>query len=174
MTHTLDAHQRQRLAEHAVRHVAAGTGFTTIVTIGVSVDGVPVLTQNPFSARSLDASYGHLLDTAARVEREHPREAPAYACALVLPERDVAYLHYTDDDGAAHVLAVGRNPVNDPDTHAEVTAGLAAFLQAIQDTQPSHLPTGRAFLAQPGSELLTVPEPAPTDRPRGYQGRHHR
>jgi hypothetical protein len=87
--------QLRELAEQVVRHVAAGTGLTTIVTIGVSADGVPVVTIDRFTPQQLDASYERLLTTTADLVREHPSGTPASSCALILPDRDVAYLHPT-------------------------------------------------------------------------------
>jgi hypothetical protein len=172
MTNTVDSQEPRRIAEQVVRHIAAGTGFTTIVTIGLGADGLPVITHTGFSPTSLDASYRRLLETATSLQRRHPRGAPAYACALVLPERDVAYLHHQQTGtGLAQVLTVGREPVNDPDTHAEVSHGLAELMRALEATQPPPRPTGRAFLAQPGSQLVLLADPPP-GRPRGYQGRH--
>ena len=64
------------LAEQVVRHIAAGTGLTTIVTIGVSADGIPVITKEGFSPLHLDASYERLLLTTADLVRQSPRWHP--------------------------------------------------------------------------------------------------
>jgi len=171
MTDTPDTAELHDIAEQMVRHIAAGTGLTTVATVGMGADGIPVVARTGFSPHSLDASYGRLLDALARMQRRDPRGVPADACALILPERDVAYLHYPGTgDGLAQVLVVGRNPVADPTTHLEVSRGLATLMQALTDTQPPHRPTGSAFLADP-SATVTLLAPPP-QRPPGYRGRH--
>jgi len=172
MTRPQDSEELHHIAEQVVRHIAAGTGFTTIATVGVGADGVAVATKTGFSPVDLGASYGRLLDTAASLERRHPRGAPAYACALILPERDVAYLHHHQTgDGLAQVMIVGRSPVDDTSTHIEVSRGLATLMRALADTQPPHRPTGRAFLHDPSAQVVALP-PQPLQRPPGYHGRH--
>jgi hypothetical protein len=169
---TPDPRELRHIAEQMVRHIAAGTGLTTIATIGLSVDGMPVATRTAFSARRLDASYEALLDVAARMQRHHPRGVPAYACALILPERDVAYLHHHDTGNAlAQVLTIGRNPVHDPATQTGVSRGLAALMRALADTQPQHRPTGRAFLNDPTAQAVLLP-PMPAEHPTGHHGQH--
>ena len=161
------------IAEQVVRHVAAETGFTTIATIGMGADGTPVATRSSFSPRHLAARYGDLLDVLADRTRRHPPGVPAYACALILPERDIAYLHHHPPGrDLAQVLTVGRNPVQDPATRIEVSRGLAALMQALADTQPPHRPTGRAFLNRPSAQVVLLPPIPPTVPPD--QPGHHR
>ena len=172
MTDIPDSTELHHLAEQVVRLVAAGTGLTTIATVGVGADGIAVATKTGFSPHNLDSTYERLLDTAARLERRHPRGVPAYACALILPERDVAYLHHHQTgNGLAQVMTVGRSPVDDTSTHIEVSRGLATLMRALADTQPPHRPTGRAFLHDPSAQVVALP-PQPLQRPPGYHGRH--
>jgi len=163
MTDIPDSTELHHLAEQVVRLVAAGTGLTTIATVGVGADGIAVATKTGFSPHNLDSSYERLLDTAARLERRHPGGVPAYACALILPEHDVAYLHHHETGtGLAQVLTVGRNPVDDPYTRQSVQAGLEALMQAIGDTQPATRPIGRAFPPMtPGRMPNTSPRYGP-------------
>jgi hypothetical protein len=168
---------RHELAEQLVRHVAAGTGLTTIVTIGVSADGVPIVTREGFSQRHLDASYEQLLVITAQLVRQHPRGIPTSACALILPERDVAYLYHDDTgSGLAQVLTVGRNPVDLPTTRVEVSRGLHLLMQTLADTRQRPA-AASAFLADPTACLGLIPPPpqqpgAPApDRPE-HRGPH--
>ena len=161
------------IAEQVVRHIAAETGFTTIATIGMGADGTPVATRSSFSPRHLAALYGDLLDVFTDRTRRHPPDVPAYACALILPERDIAYLHHHQTTGQpVQVLTVGRNPVQDPATRIEVSRGLAALMRALADTQPPHRPTGHAFLNRPGARAVLLPPIPPTVPPD--QPGHHR
>lgn len=156
----------RELDERAVRHVAAGTGLTTIVTIGVGADAVPIISQERFAPQSLDASYERLLTVAADLARRHPRDLPAHACALILPERDVAYLHHHDTGTSpAQVLVVGRNPVDEPATRLQVSRGLATLMQALADTQPARPAAALAFLAHPAAHLDLLPPPPPPPPP---------
>lgn len=166
--------QLRELAEQVVRHVAAGTGLTTIVTIGISADGVPVVTIDRFGQQQLDASYERLLTTTADLVREHPSGTPASSCALILPDRDVAYLHHHDTGNRmSHVLAVGRNPIDLPTTGLEVSRGLAVLMQALTDTQPSRPAAATAFLANPTARIELLPPPSrPT--PPSPSGPEHR
>ena len=172
MVHPLGSDELHHLAEQAVRHIAAGTGFTTLATIGMGADGLAVVARSSFSPVDLKAGYGRLLEAAARLQRRSPRGVPAYACALILPERDVAYLHHQGArNRLAQVLTVGRSPVSDTATHIEVSRGLASLMSALTDTQPPHRPTGQAFLGDPSAHLVILPA-APPARPRGYHGQH--
>ena len=65
------------------------------------------------------------------------------ACALLLPDRDIAYLKHGTTPMTT--LTIGRNPIDDPETHQGVQAGLDALMQAIGDTQPTTRPGGRPF-----------------------------
>jgi hypothetical protein len=171
MSRPPDSRELHAIAELVVRHIAGGTGFTTIATIGIGSDGIPVIGNIGFSPQHLGASYEQLLDSYTRLEREYPRGAPAYACALILPERDVAYLHdHQTGDALAHVFTVGPNPVNDEATHQAVSRGLGALMRALADTQPPQHPTGRAFLRHPGARVVTL-GPMPQERPPGHHGR---
>jgi hypothetical protein len=164
---------RHELAEQLVRNVAAGTGLTTIVTIGVSADGVPVVTQEGFSQRHLDASYEQLLVITAQLVRQHPRGIPTWACALILPERDVAYLHHHDTGtGLAQVLTVGRNPVDLPTTRLEVSRGLHLLMQTLADTQQRPA-AASAFLADPTARIGLIPPAPPTPGQPERRGPHH-
>ena len=161
------------IAEQAVRHIAAGTGFTTIATIGMGADGVAVVSRTGFSPVQLNASYERLLNVAADLERRDPRGLPAYACALILPERDVAYLHQGQTGtGLAEVLTVGRSPFDEPVIRVEVSRGLAELMAALRETQPTNRPAGRAFAHEPGTEEVVLPPMPPVSRPPGYHGRH--
>ena len=159
----------RELAEQVVRQLAAGTGLTTIVTIGMAADGIPVITREGFSPRDLDASYERLLVVTADLVRRSPRGIPTSACALILPERDVAYLHHHDTGtGLAQVLPVGRNPIDLPTTRAEVSRGLSTLMHALTDTQQRPA-AASAFLAVPTARIglipFTRPAPPPPDGP---------
>jgi hypothetical protein len=173
MTSDPDPDELRHIAEQVVRHIATETGFTTIATIGVGADGMPIVTRSSFTARHMAARYGDLLDVFADHTRRHPPGVPAYACALIAPERDIAYLHH-DQAGAelAQVLTIGRSPDPDAATHIEVSRGLAALMAALTDTQPPHRPTGHAFLHRPDAQAVLLP-PTPPTLPPDQPG-HHR
>jgi hypothetical protein len=171
MTPPPDPHELHAIAELAVRHIAAGIGLTTIATIGIGSDGIPVIATTGVSPHHLDATYEQLLGTYTRLQREYPRGAPAYTCALILPERDIVYLHdHQTSDTPAHIVTVGPHPVNDLPTHQAVTRGLRNLMRALADTQPPQHPTGRAFLREPRARVVTL-GPIPQHRPPGDHGR---
>jgi hypothetical protein len=162
-----DPAQQRELAEQVVQHIAAGTGLTTIVTIGVAADGIPVITREGFSPRHLDASYERLLVITADLVRRSPRGIPTSACALILPERDVAYLHHHDTGtGLAQVLPVGRNPIDLPTTRTEISRGLATLMRALADTQQRPA-AASAFLADPTARIGLIPLTRPAPPPPG-------
>jgi hypothetical protein len=166
-TPTPDPAQQRELAEQVVRQLAAGTGLTTIVTIGMAADGIPVITREGFSPRHLDASYERLLVVTADLVRRSPRGIPTSACALILPERDVAYLHHHDTGtGLAQVLPVGRNPIDLPTTRAEVSRGLSTLMHALTDTQQRPA-AASAFLADPTARIGLIPLTRPAPPPPG-------
>lgn len=141
-----DDPQARHLVTGVVRDIAAGTGFTTITRIG-EVGGTNFSVNISFLPTAT-VDYGVLLHAITDLERETPTSLPVSACALILPERDVAYIKH----GTAPMttLTVGPNPHDDPDTHRVVEEGLAAYMQALLDAQPAHRPTGRPFRTQPG------------------------
>jgi hypothetical protein len=166
----------RRLAEEVVRHIARGTGFTTIALIGATGAMAFAVTESHLPTDITDPDYGRLLHTAADLERRFPTPLPVFACALVLPERDIAYLRDAST-ARASALTVGPHPYDDPDTRQTVEQGLAALMQAIVDTQPAHRPAGRPFTTwgQPQNAprpLQPVPTWPPHQRPNGYRGRH--
>jgi hypothetical protein len=169
----LDLADLRHLAEKIVREIAAGTGFTIVATIGMDADGSAVVTQDPYLPGNInEPNYERLLYNHSDLLRRNPLRVPVDACALVLPELDVAYVHYRDAGPVpAQAFTVGRNPVNDDLTRAAVSRGLAAVMSAIADTQPPHRPTGRAFLPDSGVAVIDAPLPAPA-RAAGYRGRH--
>ena len=124
-----------------VRVIAAQTGFTTLMRIGESPAGLFTINE-PF-LHGPDVDYRLLLHAAAAAELVEPLGLPTAACALLLPERDIAYIKH----GTAPMttLTVGRNPVDDPDIHQAVQSGLDALMLAIGDTQLATRPTGRPF-----------------------------
>jgi hypothetical protein len=138
-----------------VRTIAAGTGFTTLMRIGDSPLGPFAITDSYVHQPDLD--YAALLHAAAVVERARPLGVPIDACALVLPDRDIAYIKH--GTASMTTLTVGRNPVDEPDTHQGVHAGLDVLMQAISDTQPTSRPHGRAFPPP------TAPAPTPDASP---------
>jgi hypothetical protein len=172
MTRPPGLRELHTIARQVVRHIAAGTGFTSIITIRMGSDGMPVITNTGFSALRLDASYEKLLDTyTQQLEHVYPRGFPAYACALILPERDVADLHdHETGDSLAHVFTVGPNPFNVEATHSAVSGKLGTLMRALADTQPPQRATGRAFLNQPGAHVVVL-GPVPQERPPGHHGR---
>jgi len=141
-----------------VRTIAAETGFTTLMRIGESPIGP--FTINDRFLHEPDLDYQLLLNAAAAAELVDPLGVPISACALVLPDRDIAYIKH----GTAPMttLTVGRNPVDDPYTRQSVQAGLEALMQAIGDTQPATRPIGRAFPPMtPGRMPNTSPRYGP-------------
>jgi hypothetical protein len=124
-----------------VRTIAAETGLTTLMRMGQTPIGPFAVTERFLHRPDLD--YQSLLDAAAVAEVIHPLDLPVEACALVLPDRDIAYIKH----GTAPMttLTVGRNPVDDPDVRRGVQAGLDALMTAIGGTQPPARPTGRPF-----------------------------
>lgn len=124
-----------------VRTIAAETGFTTLMRIGDSPIGP--FTVNEQFLPDPDVDYQLLLHAAAAVELIDPTRMPIEACALLLPDRDIAYIKHGTTPMTT--LTVGRNPIDDPHTHQAVASGLDALMQAIAGTQAPHRPTGRAF-----------------------------
>jgi hypothetical protein len=157
--------QPHELAEQLVRYVAARAVAPTIVTIGASADGIPVVTEERFATHHVGANFEGVLVAAAELVRQRPRGIPTSACALILPACDLAYLHHHDTaGGAADVLATGPHPVDLPTTRAEVSRGLATLMQALADTQ--HRPAAAsAFLADPTARIGLIPPPTQPARP---------
>ena len=158
-TPTPGAAQSRELAEELVRYVAARAVAPTIVTIGESADGIPVVTEEGFLAHRVGGSFEGVLVATAELIRQHPRGIPTSACALILPARDLAYLHHHDTAGGiADVVATGPDPVDLPTTRAEVSRGLATLMQALADTQQRPA-AASAFLADPTARIGLIPPP---------------
>jgi len=145
-----------------VRDIATDSSHPTLVRIGVAPIG-PYAVREPFTHHP-DLDRGRFLLAAAAAERQTPLGLPAGAYALILPDRHIAYIKH--GPGAISTVAVGANPIDDPDTHRDVEAGLAAFMQAVDDTAPEHRPSGHAF--PPGEGVTTAPDLPPVN---GHQ--HH-
>jgi hypothetical protein len=141
-----------------VATIAAESGFTTLMRIGESPIGP--FTINDTYLHDPDLDYGQLLRAVTVLERAEPLALPISACALLLPDRDIAYIQH----GAAPMttLTVGPNPVDDPGTHQAVQAGLDALMQVIGDTQPAARPTGRPF---PPTAAGRMPHTSPLHGP---------
>ena len=166
-TPTPDPEPSRELAAQLVRYVAARAVEPTIVTIGESADGIPVVTEEGFAAHRVGGSFeGVLVDTADLVRRR-PRGIPTSACALILPARDLAYLYHHDTgDGVADVVATGPDPVDLPTTRAEVSRGLATLMHALADTQQRPM-VASAFLADPTARIGLIPPPTQPAHPPG-------
>ena len=150
MTPTPDPQSYAQLAEQVVRHVAAGTGLTTIVTVGISADGVPVVTQDGFTPHELDASYERLLDDHRRPGAPAParrtdlrvRPDPARTRrGLPAPPRH----RQRSGPGAGRRPQPGR-PADHP---APGQPGLAALMQALADTQSTRPAAARRVPRRP-------------------------
>jgi hypothetical protein len=129
-----------------VRDLATSARSTTITRIG-DMRHVAYAVTNPV-LHTPDLDYAELLAAYNREERRNPLSVPVSACALILPDRDVAYLKHGTE--AMTVLSVGPNPRDDPDTHRAVEDGLTTLMQILLDTQPAQRPTGRPFPTTPG------------------------
>lgn len=129
-----------------VRDIAASARSTTITRIG-GMRRVAYAVTNPVWHGS-DLDYAELLAAYNREERRNPLSVPVSACALILPDRDVAYLKHGSEPMT--VLPVGPDPRDDPDTHRAVEHGLTTLMQTLLDTQPTQRPTGRPFPTAPG------------------------
>jgi hypothetical protein len=163
---TPEADHARELAEELVRYVAARAVAPTIVTIGESADGIPVVTEEGFVAHQVGGSFEGVLVATAELIRHHSRGIPTSACALILPARDLAYLHHHDTrDSVADVVATGPDPVDLPTTRAEVSRGLTTLMQALADTQQRPA-AASAFLADPTARIGLIPPPASRPRPR--------
>ena len=157
-----------------VRLVAAGTGFTTIARFGEQDGPVPVALTQQFPPRDIhDArhpDYRPLLHGAASQERRSPSQLCPWAVALILPERDIAYLRYGDEP--LTVLTVGPHPHDDPATRAIVADGLDALMGALLDGQPSPRPHGRPFSASAPHATPSLPHPPGWPLEHGPGERH--
>jgi hypothetical protein len=131
----------RQLVIDIVRTIAAETGFTSVVRIGDI--GIGAIAVHQPILHEPDVDYQLLLHVAAAAELVDPTGVPISACALVLPDRDIAYIKHGTTPMTT--LTVGRNPIDDPDTHHGVESGLDALMQAIGDTQPPNRSMGRAF-----------------------------
>jgi hypothetical protein len=131
-----------------VRTIAAETGFTTLMRIGDSRIG-PFAVNQRF-LHEPDVDYQLLLHAAA-AELVDPTGVPISACALLLPDRDIAYIKHGTTPMTT--LTVGRNPIDDPDTHQAAESGLDALMQAISDASPPNRPMGRAFPNLPSGRM---------------------
>lgn len=159
-TPTPEAGHAREWAEELVRYMAARAVAPTIVTIGESADGIPVVTEEAFVAHRVGGSFEGVLVATAELIRQHPRGIPTSACALILPSRDLAYLHHHDTaSGVADVVATGPHPVDLPTTRAEVSRGLHTLMQALADTQQRPA-AASAFLAEPTARIGLIPPPA--------------
>jgi len=141
-----------------VRDIAAGTGLTSIARIGENERGP--FAVNIAYLHDPDLDYGRFLADITDDERRDPLSLPVSACALILPDRDIAYIKH----GTAPMttLTVGPNPKDDPDTHRTVDTGLTAFMELLTDTQPADRPAGRPF---PSAAPGRVPNTSPHHRP---------
>jgi len=156
-TPTPEPARSHELAGELVRYVAARAVAPTIVTIGASADGIPVVTEEGFEAHRVGGSFEGVLLGTAELVRQRPRGIPTSACALILPARDLAYLHHHDtSDGVAEVVATGSHPVDLPTTRAEVSRGLATLMRALADTQQRPA-VASAFLADPTARIGLIP-----------------
>jgi hypothetical protein len=166
----------RHIVTRIVRAIAAETGLTTLLRIGDSPFG-PFAVMEQFLHQP-DPDFGLLLNAAAAAESADPLGFPISACALLLPDRDLAYIKH----GTAPMttLTIGRNPIDDPDTHQGVEAGLEALTQAIGQTEPPTRPTGRPFpsatpdrppntSARFGPTSTWTPPPPGPDRPRPHR-----
>ena len=133
--------ESRHIVEHIVRGIAVETGFTTLLRIGDAFGEPFAYAAHFIHEPGLD--YGQFLQVLAETERAQPLGLPNAACALLLPDRDIAYVKHGTT--AMTTLTIGRNPIDDPDTHHGVEAGLDALIQAIGDTQPPARPAGRPF-----------------------------
>ena len=159
-----------------VRTIAAETGFTTLMRIGESPVGP--FTINDRFLHEPDLDFRLLLTTAAAAELVDPVGVPISACALVLPDRGIAYIKH----GTAPMttLTIGRNPIDDADTRQGVEAGLEALMHVLGHAQPPARPTGRPFppaapgrmpntSARHGSLSGWTPPSAGPDRPAPHR-----
>jgi len=155
-----DDPEARHIVDRLVRDVAAETGFTTLLRIGEAFGEPFAYGAHFIHEPGLD--YGQLLQVLAGAERARPIGLPNAACALLLPDRDIAYVKH----GTAPMttLTIGRDPVDDPDTHQGVQAGLDALMRAIADTQPATRPAGRPFPPTPPGRM---PNTSTRFNPRG-------
>jgi hypothetical protein len=164
-TSASDPARSHKLAEDLVRYVAARAAEPTIVTVGESADGIPVVTEEGFAAHRVGGCFEGTLVATAELIRQRPRGIPISACALILPARDLAYLYHHDDAaGVADVVATGPHPIDLPATRAEVSRGLATVMQALTDTRQRPA-VASAFLADPTARIGLIPLPAQPDTP---------
>lgn len=168
----LDGPQRPRYLEAVVRDIAAGTGFTTVGFIGETAEAAFAITCSFRPDQVGERDYGLVLHAAAEMERRHPTTNPISACCLVLPERDIAYLHDPQANPPLRALTVGPNPYDDPETANEVRDGLADLMGAIQQAQRA----ARAFQNRPTGERSGQQQPPgptrPTHERRNQRGPH--
>jgi hypothetical protein len=153
-----DPDDRHNDAIAVVKHIAAGTGFDTIAKISANdlVVSATIVSLLPLDITQPD--YGTLLRVTADLERRYPNpDSTVFACALILPERDIAYLHDSSTAQATDVaLTVGPNPHDDPATREAARTGLSSWMDAIRAAQQPQRPVGHPFLNHPRT---------PADRP---------
>jgi hypothetical protein len=176
-TPTPDSAALRELAAQLVRYVAARAVAPTIVTIGESADGIPIVTEESFTTEHVEADVETILIAQADLVRLQPRGIPTWACALILPARDLAYLcHHDTADAAVEVVATGPDPVDLPTTRADASRGLATLMRVLADTQQRPA-AASAFLADPTARIGLIPAPLRPDPPTpgGPEQRgHHR
>ncbi len=132
-----------------VRAIAAATGLTTLARIGENPLGAFAISQA--FLHEPDVDYRPLLLAVAAMELIDPTDVPISACALLLPDRDIAYIKHGANPMTT--LTVGRNPVDDPDTRQGVGVGLDALMRAISGAPPPNRPMGRAFPTLPPGRM---------------------
>jgi hypothetical protein len=177
MTPPTDHDDPHSYAIALVHEIASSIGLTTIAKISENDEMVWATTES-FLPRTIDqANYGGLLHAAAELERRYPRpDNPVFACALVLPEHDIAYLHDATATGAAAgTLSIGPNPHDNPDIREAVMDGLAALMQAVLDAQRPSRTSARAFANHPHTPASRPPSRPDQDylNPPPLNGHRH-
>jgi hypothetical protein len=143
-----------------VLSIAAQTGFTTLMRIGDSPLG-PFTINDPY-LHEPDLDLRLLLNDAIAAERANPLGIAISACALVLPDRDIAYIKH--GPAPMTTLTIGRTPVDDPYTHHVVNAGLDALMHLHGNTHLPDRPVGRTF---PPASPARMPDTSPRHHPTG-------
>ena len=148
----------RRLVRGIVQEIGADVGHTTLIRVGR--DGPAGTTPHVFInqyAYGPDINLAALLTASAIVEPHHRPDLNLSACALVLPDRDIAYIRHGDTDVTA--VPVGPRPHDDPATRQVVATGLANVMDAIHQATETGRPNGKPFLTI--AVLVNVPTSGP-------------
>lgn len=135
----------RQLVHGIVHEIGTEVGLTTLVRVGrdgpAGTTPHAVISQYAYGP---DINLDALLTASAMVEAHDHTHLDLSACALVLPDRDIAYVKHGDND--VTTLAIGPHPHDDPATHQVVAAGLSHLIDTLHAVAGAGQPRGRPFL----------------------------